>query len=66
MADYLKSNREEIERFLRKSDDAFAWDHYFEFVASLENQTSKTVEERTRKAIRCAPDNSIFQFKYIL
>ena len=61
MADYLKSNREEIERFVRKSDEAFAWDHYFDFVAGLENGTSQNVEERTRKAIRCGQENNILQ-----
>ncbi len=36
MADLLRSNREEIERFRRGDDDAFQWTHYFEHIAKLE------------------------------
>ena len=52
MCDYLKSNRDEVQRFLNRAEEAFDWEHYFQFVAQLENKSVSEIENRTRKAIR--------------
>ena len=52
MADFLKSNRDEVERFVADSEEAFPWDHYFEFVANLEQSSPEILKQRTRDAIR--------------
>ena len=38
MADYLESNRKEVEAFWKNLDGGFRWDHYFNFLGVLELQ----------------------------
>ena len=52
MSDYLKSNRDEVQRFRNKAEEGFDWDHYLQFVAHLEGKSVSEIENRTRKAIR--------------
>ena len=53
LSDVLESNRQEIERFWKQEDGAFNWEHYFRFIGVLElNPDIKSIEERTRKAIK--------------
>lgn len=53
LCDILQSNRDEVQKFWIGSDDAFGWKHYFNFVGVLElNPEVKTIEERTRNAIK--------------
>ena len=52
MADYLTSNRDEVARFKSDAEDAFQWQHYFDFCADLEPNTSlEDIMQRTRNAI---------------
>ena len=55
MADYLKSNRTEVERFVdnKNADEpGFEWMHYFQFVSDLEHDTNvEDIIERTRNSI---------------
>ena len=52
MSDYLKSNRDEVQRFRNKAEEGFDWDHYLQFVAHLEGKSVSEIENRTRRAIR--------------
>ena len=53
MADYLTSNRDEVERFKTNAEDAFQWQHYFDFVSDLEPNTPiEDIMHRTRNAIK--------------
>ena len=53
MADYLTSNRDEVERFKTNAEDAFQWQHYFDFVGDLEPNTPvEDIMHRTRNAIK--------------
>ena len=53
MADYLTSNRDEVERFKTNAEDAFQWQHYFDFVSDLEPNTPiEDIVHRTRNAIK--------------
>ena len=53
MADYLTSNRDEVERFKTNAEDAFEWQHYFDFVSDLEPNTPiEDIMHRTRNAIK--------------
>lgn len=62
MADYLTSNRHEIEKFIHQAEDGFQWQHYFQFCSSLELDTNiEAIITRTRNAIRVIPKN----FEYI-
>jgi len=66
MADYLESNRKEVEAFWKDLDGGFRWDHYFNFLGVLELQPNvKEIENRTRQSIRgvyyCdVTDNKVF------
>ena len=62
MADYLTSNRHEIEKFIHQAEDGFQWQHYFQFCSSLELDTNiEAIITRTRNAIQVIPKN----FEYI-
>ena len=53
MADYLTSNRNEVERFKNENDDGFEWQHYFQFVCDLEfNPNVEDIIQRTRNSIK--------------
>jgi len=53
MADYLESNRREVERFWKNAADGFSWDHYFRFNGVLElNPDVDSLCRRTRNAIK--------------
>jgi len=47
------SNRDEVERFKTNAEDAFQWQHYFDFVSDLEPNTPiEDIMHRTRNAIK--------------
>ena len=53
MADYLTSNRDEVARFKSDAEDAFQWQHYFDFCGDLEPNTPiEDIMQRTRNAIK--------------
>ena len=53
LADYLDSNRKQVENFWKQNEGAFNWDHYFRFVGVLElNPDPLEIEQRTRNAIK--------------
>ena len=53
MADYLTSNRDEVARFKSNAEDAFQWQHYFDFFSDLEPNTPlEDIMLRTRNAIK--------------
>ena len=53
MADYLTSNRNEIEKFVHEAGDVFHWDHYFNFLGVLELDINvEAIMTRTRNAIK--------------
>lgn len=64
MADYLTSNRNEVERFKTNADDAFQWQHYFHFLSSLEPDitTVDDIMQRTRNAIKVSQLESSKKF----
>ena len=50
MADYLTSNRNEVERFKTNADDAFQWQHYFTFLSGLEPDiNAEQIMQRTNR-----------------
>jgi hypothetical protein len=60
MADYLASNRAEVERFRTEADGAFHWNHYFNFLGVLElNPDVEVIARRTRKSIKVS-----FKFQF--
>ena len=53
MADYLTSNRHEIEKFVQQAEDGFQWKHYFQFLGVLElDMNVDAIATRTRNAIK--------------
>ena len=51
MADYLTSNRNEVERFVEQNAD-FEWMHYFQYVSDLEHDPNvEDIIQRTRNSI---------------
>ena len=53
MADYLTSNRHEIEKFVQQAEDGFQWKHYFQFLGVLElDMNVDAIAARTRNAIK--------------
>ena len=66
MADYLTSNRNEIEKFVHEDGDVFHWDHYFNFLGVLELDINvEAIMTRTRNAIkvcRTLYDLGIFEY----
>ena len=55
MADYLTSNRNEVERFVNENPDdlpGFEWMHYFQYVSDLEHDPNvEDIIQRTRNSI---------------
>ena len=77
MADYLESNRKEVEAFWKNLDGGFRWDHYFNFLGVLELQPNvkgnnkqvlqfRPILQGKRKNIEAKaaarPDSSSIQF----
>ena len=53
LCDILESNRDEVTKFWKRSEDRFDWSHYFRFVGVLElNPDVEAIESRTRNAIK--------------
>ena len=55
MADYLTSNRNEVERFVNENPDdlpGFEWMHYYQYVSDLEHDPNvEDIIQRTRNSI---------------
>ncbi len=58
MADFLQSNRDEVQLFVDSDENAFEWKHYFDFVLQFEpDNTDSGIMQRTRNAIKVLETN---------